>query len=360
MNIFVAIPEKFAGCGFYRQYQPHNRLAKTHSDVNVLLGAGLRVSETEFVDVTEYDIVQFHKGYFDLEAIKHCRAKGVTVIADFDDWWRVDTEHVFYRHYLRDKTSDQLISLLRAVDYITCTTERLADEIRKFNRNVVVLPNAMDMNYPQCKIERVKEENIIFAYLGGHCHSKDVAQLSGVNNRLSSEFTNYKFRLMGVDGTEIYNQYSLVLSDAGRLAPSYFDWVEKADIWNYPKLYNYLDVSLVPLVGNKFNSLKSELKLIEAGFFRKAVICDNVEPYRGLLRHKQNAMVVNKYQNWYKYAKYLLQNPEAISELGEALYETVQPYGIDEVNKKRYKFYQDVLAKRNINSSNRYSRVSNE
>jgi hypothetical protein len=156
----------------------------------------------------------------------------------------------------------------------------------------------------------------------------------------------------------VYNEYAIILSDSGRLAGTKFDWVEKANIWSYPQFYNLLDVSLVPLADNTFNSLKSELKLIEAGFFRKAVIVDNVYPYKPLLKHKVNAMVVNKPSDWVKHARYLLRNPQAITDLGEALYETVQPYEIDRVNEKRIKFYKDVLTKRNINRSNRHSRVS--
>jgi len=213
----------------------------------------------------------------------------------------------------------------------------------------------MDMNYPNCKANRVKEDKVVFGYLGGHCHMKDVARLEGLNNRLSRY--DYKFRLMGMDGSRVYNQYAAIMSDGGRLAKTHFDWIEKADIWNYPLFYSYFDVSLVPLAGNEFNSMKSELKLIEAGFFKKAVVVDNVEPYKRLLKHKVNAMVVNKPSDWYKHCKYLLDNPEAIKDLGEALHETVQPYGIDEVNKKRYKFYSDELKERNTDSSYGHSRL---
>ena len=353
MKIFVVIPKEFAGCGFYRQFQPHNHLAKNY-DVQVTFGAGVFDLDNEFA--VDADIVHFHKGYFDMEGIKACRERGIITVADFDDWWNLDTEHIFYKAYKRDGTSKQLTDLLEAVDYVTCTTELLANKIRPYN-NATVLPNAMDMNYPNCKKERFKEDKIVFGYAGGHCHGKDVARLEGLNNKLS-HYDNYKFRLMGVDGTEVYNYYSMVMSDNGRLARSHFDWTEKANIWNYPLFYSYMDVSLVPLVDNEFNSLKSELKLIEAGFFKRAVVVDNVEPYKGLLKHKQNAMVVNKPSDWYKNCKYLLDNPLAIKELGEALHETVQPYGIDQVNKKRYKFYSDVLEKRNTDSSHRHSRLS--
>jgi len=340
MKIFSVIPKEFAGCGFYRQYQPHNDLARKGIDVTI--GSGLyNMDDTWGVDA---DIVQFHKGYFDRLGIAAAKRRGIITVVDFDDYWYLDTEHLLYKHYLRDGTSEQLINLLHEVDYVTCTTDLLADEIRKHNPNVVVLPNAMDMSF--CKPGRIKEE-FVFGYLGGSCHGKDVEMLRGVSNRVGRG----KFRLMGVDGTDVYNHYADILSDDGRLAGTRFDWVPKANIWSYMSFYNYLDVSLVPLVDNKFNRLKSELKLIEAGFFKKGVIVSNVEPYRSLLRHKENCFVVNKPQDWVKGCKWYLDNPEAVRETGEALWETVQPYSIDRVNEKRLKFYRDVLKKRNTNSS---------
>jgi len=344
MKIYVVIPHKFAGCGYYRQYQPHNDLAR--KGIDVLLGAGL-FNENGFA--IDADIIQWHKGYFDLEGMREAKKRGIINVIDFDDWWRLDTEHIFYKNYLEDGTTESLTSLLKLADYVTVTTELLAVEARRFNPNVVVLPNAME----PLKGARIKEDKLIFGYVGGHCHGKDVTQLQGLNNRLDGD---YKFRLMGYDGSEVYNYYASVLSDGGRKV-SHFDWVEKADIWNYHKLYNYMDVSLVPLVDNKFNGLKSELKLIEAGFFKKAVICSNINPYKDLLKHKVNAWVVNKPADWYKGCKFFLNNPSAVKEFGEALHETVQPYHIDEVNKKRLKFYKDVLKERNINSGNRHSRL---
>ena len=182
MKIHVVIPQKFAGCGFYRQYQPHNHLAK--QGIDVLFSAGLYDQDDQFH--TDADIIHMHKGYFDIDGIREAKRRGIVTIGDFDDWWRLDTEHIFYRNYLDDGVSDKLVEFIREVDYVTCTTDLLADEIRKINPNICVLPNAMDMNYDGCKIEK-KTDKLTFAYLGGHCHGKDVELLRGVNNRLRGD-----------------------------------------------------------------------------------------------------------------------------------------------------------------------------
>ena len=44
------------------------------------------------------------------------------------------------------------------------------------------------------------------------------------------------------------------------------------DINKYANNYNLFDVSLAPLVKSEFNGNKSQLKVIEAGFHKKALI----------------------------------------------------------------------------------------
>ena len=108
MRIFVVIPNKFAGCGFYRQYQPHNHLAK--QGIDVLLGAGLYNEQNEFA--VDADIIHMHKWYFDIPGMKAAQKRGIITVVDFDDWWRLDTEHIFYKHYIKDGVSEQLIELI--------------------------------------------------------------------------------------------------------------------------------------------------------------------------------------------------------------------------------------------------------
>ena len=50
----------------------------------------------------------------------------------------------------------------------------------------------------------------------------------------------------------------------------------------YGHMYDHLDVALVPLVANEFNACKSELKIVEAGAKKCAVISSNVDPYKNI------------------------------------------------------------------------------
>ena len=96
--------------------------------------------------------------------------------------------------------------------------------------------------------------------------------------------------------------------------------------------YNNFDISLAPLKEHMFNKVKSQLKVIEAGFHKKALIAQNFGPYQidcinamdrgGKINHKGNCL------------------------LGERLYEDIVPkYHIDVTTKYRAEVYRELIRK---------------
>jgi hypothetical protein len=123
----------------------------------------------------------------------------------------------------------------------------------------------------------------------------------------------------------------------------------------YASNYNLFDISLAPLADNTFNKVKSQLKVIEAGFYKKALIASNVGPYTIDLKHALkngeftdgNALLVNENNNhsdWAKNIKKLVDNPNMITDLGERLYETVKDkYDLNNVTNTRAEFYKSLI-----------------
>lgn len=352
MNLLVIIPSQFAGCGFYRLYQPYNHLAKNYG-VKVTFSPALKKSEeVKYTDseLQEFDAVIWHKTYFELPDVRKCKDLGIVTIVDFDDHWVVNREHSMYTQYMGEGTSAKLHKLILEADYITCTTDRLADCIFEHNENVEVFSNAIDAGYNGLTVERVKEDKYIFGYLGGPCHVRDLGLLKGLQNEMTSKLSGYELRLFGYNGTDIYKHYATILSGAtkteeGEKHSPNFSLYKGADIWHYPQFYNYLDCSLIPLESNYFNSMKSELKLIEAGHFKKACIVSNVTPYTNIIKHKKNCLAVTSKQDWFDSAKLLLDNKNLGVDLGEQLFQDTQRFSIENVNKKRFKFLEQCTTK---------------
>jgi len=126
----------------------------------------------------------------------------------------------------------------------------------------------------------------------------------------------------------------------------------------YATNYNYFDVSLAPLVSNTFNGNKSQLKVIEAGFHKKALIASETDPYTmdlismvqkggGTYNPIGNSLLVDPSKNhkqWFQHMKRLVENPDMIEDMGNKLYETVKDrYSLRKVTEDRVQFFKSII-----------------
>jgi glycosyltransferase involved in cell wall biosynthesis len=128
-------------------------------------------------------------------------------------------------------------------------------------------------------------------------------------------------------------------------------------VTGYAKNYSKFDISLSPIKNTMFNRMKSQLKVIEAGFYKKALIASNIGPYTIDLKHcldngnfvDGNAILINEARNhadWAKFIEKLVKNPNLIKDMGERLYETVKDkYDLKNVTNDRKQFYIDIANK---------------
>jgi glycosyltransferase involved in cell wall biosynthesis len=126
-------------------------------------------------------------------------------------------------------------------------------------------------------------------------------------------------------------------------------------VTSYAKNYSKFDISLAPLKNHMFNRMKSQLKVIESGFYKKALIASNLGPYTIDLKHclkngnfvDGNALLVDENRNhsdWAKYIEKLVKNPNLIKDMGERLYETVKDvYDLKVITKNRAEFYKSII-----------------
>jgi glycosyltransferase involved in cell wall biosynthesis len=101
--------------------------------------------------------------------------------------------------------------------------------------------------------------------------------------------------------------------------------------------------------------MKSQLKVIEYGFYKKAIIASDLGPYTIELKHcldhgnyvDGNAMLVGENRNhsdWSKYIEKLVKNPNMVKDMGERLYETVKDkYDLNKVTNDRAQFYLSIV-----------------
>lgn len=403
----LAIPSDQYGVGKFRVMGPYTHLQENYpNDFHVDIKYSVENDDSEF---DNYDVVILHsfihnKVPFEtnLSRIEWLKNKGIKVIVDIDDFWTPDHRHPMYQQIIKSETNKKKVQLLKAADYITTTTEVFKNTIiKKIGlKNVIVFPNAIDENEPQYKSNVEKSDKIRFGWLGGSSHFHDLDLLkSGVSSTLSSYKDKTQFVLCGFDlrgnvkemdsqtgkvreraikpMETVWFQYERMFTDDYKsLDEDYknflltfkeeqYDDIDKPyrrrwtkEISKYALNYNTFDVSLAPLVDSEFNSNKSQLKAIESGFHKKALIASECNPYlidlvnavdEGKFNSKGNALLVNPRRNhkdWAKHMKRLVENPNMIEDLGNRLYETVKDkYSLRVVNKTRAEFLKSIINK---------------
>jgi glycosyltransferase involved in cell wall biosynthesis len=324
---------------------------------------------------------------------------------DLDDYWSPGQHHPAYLLIKNNKLDKLILDNVRSARNVTTTTSVFADEISKYNKNVYVLANAIDPNEKQYTPTPEPSERIRIGWLGGSSHLKDLEILKGVAGRFKGDglLDKIQFVVCGFDlrGTmtmidektgqqtqrpikpmeSVWYQYEKIFTDDYAIvSPEYKNFLLSFKQEEYPNVanepyrrvwtkpistyasnYNLFDISLSPIEENTFNKVKSQLKVIEAGFHKKAIIAQNYGPYQidlvnsqefgGSWNENGNGILIDSNKNhkdWYKFIKKLVENPDLIKQLSTNLHNTVKDkYSMDKVTENRRDLYLKLVNEKN-------------
>ena len=400
INVLV-VPSDRTGVGKFRSIDPHIFLQNLYpEDFHIDIVYDVAYDDLEFFK--KYQIVSFHRSIGpDFERANQLILKlnelGIATVGDIDDYWMPGKEHPIHDVIRFNKINEKIVANLKIAKYVSTTTPLFADEISKFNKNVVVFPNAINPNESQFKEPTPESDRIRIGWLGGSSHLHDLQLLDQSFSKLTKYSDKLQYVLCGFDTrgtvTEINTQtkehkkrnilphetvwaqyekiftqdYSIVSEDYKKYLLNYtqeefsnensesYVRVWTRPVQSYAKNYSKFDVSLAPIKNHMFNRMKSQLKVIEAGFYKKALIASNLGPYTIDLKHclengnfiDGNALLVDENRNhsdWAKFIEKLVKNPNMVKDMGERLYETVKDrYDLNVVTKQRAEFYKSIV-----------------
>jgi len=392
----LVLPSDKSGVGYYRSTKPNIYLQDIYpNDFHIDIDYEPNFDDVNYL--SKYDLVHYHRslGNYDKSEsnLRKLQKLGIPSILDIDDHFDVGPNHPAYMLIKHQGITPKIINNIKNADYITTTTTIYADLLNKYNKNVMVLPNAIDPSEDQFQIKPNPSDKIRVGWLGGSSHLKDLELLEGVVNRFRvSDYIN-KMRLVlcGFDTRgsvtqinqdngevtqrpikpeeSVWYSYEKIFTDKYTILSSkYKSYLEKFTkdpydneeiepyrrVWTkpistYASNYNLMDVSLAPLLETPFNLVKSQLKMIEGGFHKKAVICQNFGPYKIDGVHEKNCLMVDSRKNhkdWFKFIKRLIDNPNMVTDLGESLYEDIsKKYHLTVVSESRAQMYKQIVNK---------------
>ncbi len=400
INVLFA-PSDTAGVGHFRSIWPAQEINKKYPDFFVEI-AGEFTDKLSYYD--KFDIIHFHRqlGPFDnqLGLITELKKRGKIVVMDLDDYWNPPSTHPLHIAAMKEEMPRKITTTFKMVDYVTTTTNIFANHIKPFNKNVAVIPNGINMNHPMWQPKDVKKtDKVRVAWIGGSSHMSDLTNLKTSMNILHNDETlrdKYQIVMCGYDirgymtevdqknnvvGSRkmlphetIWNNFEQIFTNNyhPKIVPedykkylhkfknepyTGFDVYESnyvrrwtLQLTKYGEHYNYCDVCLAPLDENKFNEVKSELKIIEAGLMRKTLIAQDFGIYRELISNGVNGILVPKARNvrgWYEAIKKVIEDKEYREMLADNLYNfVIDKYTLEAVTVKRVNFYREIYNKK--------------
>jgi glycosyltransferase involved in cell wall biosynthesis len=400
----LVVPSDRTGVSFFRSTIPHIKLEEYYpDDFYIDVDYEPKLDDDEYLK--QYDLIHYHRtlgDYDNLEKVLNkCDKLGIVTIMDIDDHWSPGPNHPAWEIIKQNELDKKISRNLYISRNITTTTPTFAKEIKRINKNVFVLPNAINPNEKQFQNNSKPSKRIRIGWLGGSSHIKDLEILKGVVGSIKNAglLDKVQFVLCGYDlrgnfttidkktgkqkqraikpKESVWYEYEKIFTDNYSIVSDKYkkfllsfeekeyDNIEDEPyrrVWtkpitSYASNYNLFDISLAPLKESIFNKVKSQLKVIEAGFHKKALIAQDYGPYQidikniyqrgGELDLTGNAMLIPTNKNnkfWFKHLKTLILNPQLIKDMGENLYNTVNgTYDMKSVCEKRKNLYLKLI-----------------
>ena len=330
----ITVGQRNSGVSFHRLFNPLIYLPKDYAMMTDVL--------TEEELEKGYDIVFINRYIANMEVDEVVRLRekyGFKLVVDVDDYWNLDAWHILYGKYPTQKVIDHI----KIADIVTCSNNDLAVEIDKLNPNWIVIPNALPYGEDQFTDVKTESDKVRFVYAGSITHEKDIAILKNPMKRVAGDSmlkNNSTFILCG------YSEDKNVEQVWGRMINDYLcgfkvdGYIRAAlPVDQYMNFYNEADACLIPLVDSKFNSMKSNLKVLEAATKNAAVIASNVKPYAGC----KHIIPVNNQSDWFTNIKKVVKDAIYRQEMGLANGEWCRDnFDLVKVNKLRTQIFNAI------------------
>lgn len=251
--------DQWQGCAWHRAHTPGVELEKRGHEV--IMTDKVRSPEVIWADVL------VGQRLFEPAAIQAFRTANrlgkLTVYDIDDDLWSIHPSNPAYLFW-KGANLEGVEELLRVSTTVTTTCQTLHGILRRFNDNVKVLPNML----PEWGVEHIpsKDGHLRLGWAGGSSHEPDFAVVRDVLLQLLTRYDNLEVLLMGADPRWLpaHKRISHIPTLPGHL---------------YQENIRQFDIAFAPLVDNRFNRSKSDLKVLEYATLGIPSVASKVTPY---------------------------------------------------------------------------------
>lgn len=367
------------GVYYYRCYTPMKALAENYGDeFDITINNTYKFTDKDKDDIGKsFDIVWIHNCLYMSEIqeevwkmIIYCKKEyGTKFILDIDDYWDYHKNHPAKEASTFNAFPEKMMVNFKLFDYVTTTTEYFKYIIKDYfpEDNIYVFENAISSNDEQFSSNKNKSDKLRLGITGGSSHTEDIKQLLEFPKYLTEKqldeieliFCGYDTnnaervtidengKILGKEKLDEKDNWWFKTENKFKSEVKHYKRIESKDIMKgeFGKIYEDIDVLLVPLTNNKFNRCKSELKFIEAGFTNTAVISSNVIPYSNFGVNEEDCLFVKEAtpQAWAKAIKKILREKELFYKIRDINSLRIKySRNLEDITKEREKFLSKI------------------
>lgn len=304
-----------AGCGGYRCILPVEQMRR--------LGAKAKWTfKITYQDYNNYDVFVWQRPYepnLAQEIREVSRAGKLTIIEADDNLHKVPFTSPVFEQYKSGKHG-HFNKSLEAADGLILTTPQLAEHYYKFNRNIVVAPNCIDLTLGLRDWSGINDEiqkkpgEVVMAFRGGSSHQADLMTLNTVIKPLMVKYPHLRLSMytntmlseamIKIWGIEEYRERVTI--------------IEPRHFMDYPEALGGADFYFVPLVKDIFNDGKSELGMCEVGALGIPCVASAAAPYLRFAENEKFGLTAGSSKEFFEKCCLMIENESLRLSLGEA------------------------------------------
>jgi glycosyltransferase involved in cell wall biosynthesis len=307
----LGLPYGPDGSGYYRFYQPFMALAKNTAHRILIPQPGQHFYPDD-KQLEEIDVVVGQRmcGATGIEMCKTYAEKSKMIWETDDNVLMPDPAGL--PHLWDPKVRQSFIDCIRLSHMVTVSTEPLAEAMREYSDNVVVLPN--HIHEDMLKIDRPRRERLTVGWAGGQSHLTDWSVAAESVKGVMGAHPEADMHFIGTD-------YSPLLDRRHRFTP----W--EVDIWEYYKTIDF-DIGVAPLSHGPFNDAKSFIKSLEFAALGIPIICSDEPPYHDFVKHGETGFLVNNDDEWKECLELLIRDVDLREQMGKNAKELARTWTI--------------------------------
>jgi glycosyltransferase involved in cell wall biosynthesis len=308
----AACPHSYDGSSYYRIWLPFTHLFKNSRHILGVKRPEADVPPVEIADQT--DVMVFQKpagphGTLMLETfLGHTK-----MVYEYDDDL-LNVESAGLPHLYNDRARESLRRCLRLCDMVTVSNPHLAEMVRPYNDNIVVLPNHIKAGL--LDINRPRRDRLTIGWAGGDTHSWDVEEVRDPLRDIVWSNPDVDIHFIGANHSPIIGR------------PCRWTAWEQ-DVGHYYKHVDF-DIAVAPSWDNLFNRSKTWLRALEMGALGIPVVASNRLPYSEYVIDGKTGFLVNSPEEWQARLRDLIHDPQMREEMGAAGKEQAAGWTIEE------------------------------